>query len=297
MKRMLFLGCFAVVFAATEIYAAELRPETVAAFERYVRLTEERMADDIGHDQFLIVDRAPQPDRDEIYRQLQEGDVYIEEVKTQEDGHSVRFPGGMVHHWAGVIFIHNRTLSEALAVLQDYEHAQDIYKPDIRQSKLIERNGSEADIYLQFFNKSLVTVVLNANFHVSDTQAGSGRYQIASYSTRIAETKDPSNPDQFELPVGRDHGYMWRLNTYWRIEEKDGGVYLQNESIELSRSIPPLLIWLVRPLTKSIPRNLLVHLLEASRNAVERGCLSRNDVSDIAIRCDIDHHFVSAQPQ
>jgi len=56
--------------------------------------------------------------------------------------------------------------------------------------------------------------------------------------------------------------------TYWRIEEKDGGVYVQNESVSLSRTVPALLAFIVNPLVKSIPRNVLIHLLTDTRNAV-----------------------------
>jgi hypothetical protein len=61
---------------------------------------------------------------------------------------------------------------------------------------------------------------------------------------------------------------MWRFNTYWRVEEKDGGVYVQNESVALSRTVPAILAWLVNPLVKSIPRNIVLHLLADTRTAV-----------------------------
>ena len=91
------------------------------------------------------------------------------------------------------------------------------------------------------------------------------RQQIASRSTRIVEVANPGKASQHELPAGNDHGYVWRLNTYWRVEEKDGGVYVQNESVALTRSVPLLFAWLVNPLIKSI---VLLRLLNATRKAV-----------------------------
>jgi hypothetical protein len=105
---------------------------------------------------------------------------------------------------------------------------------------------------------------------VRDTQFGSSRFQTVSRSTRIAEVENPDSPNEHEKTVGNDHGYMWRLYTYWRIEEKDGGVYVQNESVSLSRTVPALLALVVNPLVKSIPRNVLIHLLTDTRNAVEK---------------------------
>jgi hypothetical protein len=67
---------------------------------------------------------------------------------------------------------------------------------------------------------------LNANFDNTYTQVTSGRAESKSYSTRIAEVTNQGKSDEQELPVGLDHGYMWRLYTYWRIEERNGGVFL-----------------------------------------------------------------------
>ena len=61
---------------------------------------------------------------------------------------------------------------------------------------------------------------------------------------------------------------MWRLNSYWRIEEKDGGVYVQNESITLTRTVPVLLAWIANPLIKSLPRDVLAHMLNDTQDAV-----------------------------
>ena len=167
--------------------AAELKPETAAAFDRYIRATEARVHSNVTDDEFLVVDRLPESRRQEAYAQLQDGQVYIEELHTREDHHSIHVPSGLIHHWAGVIFIPKARLTETIAVLEDYDHHQTIYAPDVRQSKLIERTRNQSKIHLQFFNKSAVTVVVNVDFDVSDTQFGSLRYQTVSRSTRVAE--------------------------------------------------------------------------------------------------------------
>jgi hypothetical protein len=122
----------------------------------------------------------------------------------------------------------------------------------------------------------LATVVLNDYSDVIETQLGNSRAQSASRSTRIAEVVNPGSPDEHERTDGEDRGYMWRLNSYWRIEEKDGGVYVQNESITLSRTVPVLLAWIVNPLVKSIPHDVLFHTLTNTRNAVLKSVTSPN---------------------
>lgn len=92
--------------------------------------------------------------------------------------------------------------------------------------------------------------------------------ESASRSTRIVEVADPGEPNEHERSDGVDHGYMWRLCSYWRIEQKDGGVYVENESITLTRSVPVLLAWLINPLTKSIPHDVLLHTLTNTQDAV-----------------------------
>lgn len=264
-----FAALFLLVgIAQIRAHAADLKPETAAAFQRYIRATESRMHDDLRQGQFLAIDRLAIPQREEAYDRLRQGEIYLERLNTLVDRHSISVRSGLIHHWAGIIFIPNAKIAEVIAVLQDYDHHEIIYKPDIRESKLIERSGNSAKIYLQFFNKSVVTVVLNANFDVIDTDVGEKLYQIASRSTRIAEVADVDKPNEHERPVGHDHGYMWRLCTYWRIEEKDGGVYVQNESVALTRTVPAILAWFVNPLVKSIPRNIISHLLTNTRAAV-----------------------------
>ncbi len=245
-----------------------MRPETAAAFDRYVRATESRMDDDSRLNQFLIVDGLPEGQRAQAYDQLRRGQSFIEELHTQEDHHPIPIPNGLIHHWVGVAFIPNATLAETIGVLSDYADEPAIYKPDIRRSKLLEQDGNHSKIFLQFYSKSIITVVLDAYFDITDTQVGGNRQESASRSTRIVEVVDPGTPDEHERTDGKDHGYMWRLDSYWRIEEKDGGVYIQNESITLTRTVPALLAWLIDPLTKSIPRDVLARMLADTRSAV-----------------------------
>jgi len=91
-----------------------------------------------------------------------------------------------------------------------------------------------------------------------------------SISTRIAEVRDNDHPDGEELPVGTGHGYLWHLNTYWRFQEKDGGIYLQCEALSLTRDIPTGLGWLLRPLVTSIPKQSLNRALGRTREVVQQ---------------------------
>jgi hypothetical protein len=251
-------------------FPAELKPATVAAFNHYVELREARMAEDLAEGRFLLIDRLPDARREQIYAQVRAGQMYIQELRAREDSKSIPVPSGLIHDWAGVAFIPGATLEQTLAVLEDYDNHKNIYKPSVRDSKLLEHNGNDFKVYLQFYRKSLVTIVVNMNVDVEYTLLENARAMSKSYSTRIAEVENAGKPEEHERPVGNDHGYIWRLYTYWRLVEKDDGVYVEVETIALSRGIPKVWAWLINPLTKSIPRDVLSDLLRATRKAVTK---------------------------
>ena len=275
-KRMVVLvACVVGNFVASPAQAADLREETVAAFDRYIQATESQMDEELRNGHFLVMDRWNRQSRDSVSAQLRRGEIYVEHLRTLDDGQLIWIPHGLVHDWVGMAFIPGATLPKTLAVLRDYDNHQNIYKPEVRQSKLLEQHGNTTKTYLQFYSKSIVTVVLNANFTVDFTQVTSTRAETRSHSTRIAELDHAGEPQERELPVGKDHGYLWRLDSYWRLEEADGGVYIQVESIGLSRGVPRILAWLVNPLIYNIARSVMSNLLTATRKAV----IDRNHLS------------------
>jgi hypothetical protein len=266
--RALLLSAMLLCLAAQTANAAELQKETAAAFDRYIRASEARIQSELHGGPFLFVDALPEQRRREAYAHLRQGQILVEQVNTTAEGHPIEVPHGLIHDWAGVLFIPNATLAHTLAVVQDYNHHQDIYRPDVRQSKLLQRDGDHFKVFLQLYKKSLVTVTIDADFDIDYQRLGPHRVVSDSRATRLAEVENLGQPGEHELPVDDGHGYLWRLNTYWRFEEKDGGVYIQLETIGLSRSVPFLIAWLVNPLLRSIPRGTLTSLLAATRTAV-----------------------------
>jgi hypothetical protein len=248
--------------------ATELKSETVAAFNLYVHTTETRIARDLQDGHFLLIDDLPAWDRHEAYAQLQQGGIYIRHFRAEEEDKPIDIPHGLIHHWLGIVFIPEVTLAQTLAELQDYADQPGKYAPIVRQAKILEHNGNEFKIYRQYYHKHLVTVVINAEFDDVYGALSASRATIRSYSTRIAEVADFNQAAEHELPVGNDHGYVWRYYNYCHIEEKDSGVYVQVESVALSRTVPAAFEWLVNPLIQSIPRDVFIDLLSQTRKAV-----------------------------
>jgi hypothetical protein len=272
MRKLMLAGFLAFAYVLPESAGAtELKQETTEAFNQYVRVTEDRMAEGLrGGRTFLWVDTFPEPQRDKLYTQLRQGEIIIERLETLERDKRIKVPDGLIHHWIALSFVPAVNLQQVLTFLQDYDHHENIYKPDVLRSRLLIADGNCFKIYLRLHQKAIITAVFNAEFNVSYFPVDESRVYSQSYSTRIAELENPDRSDERERPVGKDRGFLWRLYSYWRFQEKDGGVYVQLESIALSRSVPALLAWVVNPFLKSIPREYLSRLLTSTRIALTK---------------------------
>jgi hypothetical protein len=249
---------------------AKLRAETNAAFDRYERLTEERSDSELKRgSRMLWIDSLPEVQRSQGYSDLKRGDLMIHQLSTLDDGKPVPCPGGLIHHWVGAVFVPKAKLGDVLGVLEDYDHQSTYYAPDVERSKIEAREGDHFRVFLRFRRHKVITVVLNTEHDVHYFRDAPGRAHSRSSAVRIAEVENPGKSDEREKPPGDDGGYLWRMETWWRMEEGDGGVYVQSEVASLTRDIPTGLGWLVGPFVTSIPKETLGFTLEATRRAVE----------------------------
>ncbi|HEU0367760.1 MAG TPA: hypothetical protein VFR42_01035 [Candidatus Acidoferrum sp.] len=271
---LLLPGVLALVIlalsAADGVSAGEprLRSDTVTAFDEYVRLTDMRNDDELKRNaNFLWIDGLPETARVQAYEALKRGEVKMEKLETRANGEKISCPGGMIHHWVGVVFIPAAKLQTVLRMLQDYDHHAQIYAPDVERSKLESHNGDDFKVFLRFRRHKVITVVLNTQHDVHYFRDSEAREHSRSSAVRIAEVENPG-PSEHEKKPGEDGGFLWRMETWWRVEERDGGVYVQSEVASLTRDIPAGLGWLIGPFVNSIPRETLTFTLQATRKAV-----------------------------
>ena len=259
--RAPFVLCLcAGLLAAQTATTAELQPATLQAFDRYIQATEARLDGQVkGRGSFLWVDASP-----ERLKQVRAGEVLAERWAGRDE---VKVPSGLIHDWIGAVFIPDATVEKTLAMVQNYDNHKNIYKPEVIDSKLISRNGQDFKIYLRLLKKKVLTVVLNTNHDVRYFPLDAKRWHSRSYSTRIAEVADAGKPGEHEMPVGKDHGFLWRIYSYWRFEERDGGVYVECQAISLTRNVPTGLGWLIEPIIRNLPRESLANTLAATRGA------------------------------
>ena len=243
---------------------AQLKPETAAAFDRYVAQAEAKMNQNLQPGHFLHADAKP-----DIKAKLRQGEPRTESGAASSSDPEVKIDGGLVQDWLGTMFIPGATIAQVKAVLQDYENYKNYYQPKVIESRQTGHTGDEYDIFLRLYEKNLLTVVLNTNYHVRYSALDPQHLSVASHSTRIAEVKPLSKSYSDEYPPGNDTGFLWRLNSYWRFEAADGGVYAECEAISLSRDIPLGLGFLLKSLLESFPKESMQNTLRGTKEAVE----------------------------
>lgn len=240
--------------------------ETVAAFDRYVQLTEARFDGERRKEgPYLWVDLQP-ANREEHYRQLRAGHLVIESLKTLDGGKEIECPDGLIHHWIGTVFLPGVTYDRYLAFVQQYDRHQEYFKPDVQQSRILERNGDFFRVFFRFYKKkAMITTVHDTEHDIRYFRLGPTRGGAVTRTTRILDVENPGEKNERPRAPSDDRGYLWRLYTWWRFEERDGGLYVQCESVSLTRSIPFGLGWLVGPFVKSVPRESLTVTLGNTR--------------------------------
>jgi hypothetical protein len=241
----------------------QLKPLTAEAFGAYVREAEAEMEKTLGGSgPFLWCDlssrRAHQVLRGQIVAQFWRGQGPVE------------VPSGLIHDWIGAVFIPGTTVKETLALIQDYDRHKNIYQPEVIDSVLKSHHGNDFKIYLRLLKKKIITVVLDTNHDVHYLSLDRTRWCCHSHTTRISEVEDAGGPEERVLPPDTGHGFLWRLNSYWRFQEKEIGVYAECRAISLTRNVPFGLGWVIEPIIQSLPRESLINTLEATRQALQR---------------------------
>ena len=256
--------------AAAVLHAAELKEETLAAWQRYVEATERRMAREIGDgDRFLVLDFHD--DGEPMRREALAGQPVIWRTETRDDeGESIEVPKGSIHHWHGAVLIPNADVDHVVDGLQ-YAIPPHELQNDVLESRVLWRDGDRLGTFLKLSRQAIVTMHYNTEHVAEYVRPGGGRAWSRSESTRIAELEDFGSPAEREKPVGNDRGFLWRLNVYWRYEEVAGGVLMECEVVTLSRSIPFLMRWMLAPIVTREARAALVDMLRSMQVKLDPG--------------------------
>ncbi|MGI8744849.1 MAG: hypothetical protein ACR2NN_20210 [Bryobacteraceae bacterium] len=187
---------------------------------------------------------------------------------TLDGGKEIKPPGGMIQDWLGAMFLPRTSLAQVRSLMQDYPNYQVYFKPEVTESRLLGHHGNEYRVFLRLYKKNVLTAVLNTTYAIEYGSPEPRLLYIVSHSTRIAEVSDPSQSMTREEPPGKDNGYLWALNSYWRFEEADGGVYAECEAISLSRDVPFGLGWALKGFLDKFPKDSMQNTLAGVKRAV-----------------------------
>jgi hypothetical protein len=263
-----------VTASATPAFADwKLEPHTIDAWNKYIALTEKRIDQELDTPAaflrsdiaFIKRERAPG-----------EGNVQTQQLTTMDKGQEIEIKDGTIHHWMGAVYIPGVTVDKVLAWVQDYNQHSKFFK-EVEQSKLMSHPNPETyDIFLRLTRSKMgVTAKFNTNHTVVYRRNGTGRASSRSVATKIAQIDKAGTSSEKEFAVGDDSGYLWRLNSYWRFAERDGGVVVECETVGLSRPLGSwvsILNWFtfgkVRQIAESVARESLEDTLAAMRKGV-----------------------------
>jgi hypothetical protein len=239
-----------IILAAPGCLALEPSPQAVAVFNSYVGAVESRLAEQHRTQKGFL-----QPANSE---RLRRGESIVERI-TPEAGADL--PGALLHHWRGTAFAPGATAADFERLLRDLDAYPRVFAPQLIEARVLARDGDRVQAWMRMQQRHAITVTMDATYDLAFGRLDAQHGYCISRSTRIVA------PGRDQPPLD---GLLWRLNTYWSYEERDGGLYIQIESVSLTRSIPRGLGWMVGPFVEGVPREELEFTLRAACNALKR---------------------------
>jgi hypothetical protein len=249
--------------------AADLSQQTLQAWDEYIQETNSQMKLRLtGTGTFLWIDEAP--GRRERLRQ---GEILVEPGGKNTPQ---KVPQGLIHDWLGAVFIPNTTIAAVLAMLNDYGQYDRFYNPTVIEAKLLNASGAMRNFSMVLAEKApFVTAAIASEYTSHIVRVDKSHWYTVTYSTRVQQIDNFGEPGAHELPPDHGTGYIWRLFSIERFEEKDGGVYAELEAIALSRNVPFEIQWIVKPILQHLPRNSMTATLQKTRDAICSGASAK----------------------
>jgi hypothetical protein len=247
---------------------AEAPPAAVAGFDAYVSKLESRLAEQHRSSGSFLADVGSNA---QIDARLRKGDLVIDQLTPagEADLH-----GGLLHHWRGTAFIPKATAADFERLMKDFNAYPQRFAAQVLKAQVDSpQSGSVPNHFaasMRVRQHHVITVVMDTTYDVTYGRLDAQHGYSSSRSTKIAEIASPGAKDEHALSASEEHGFLWRLNSYWSYEERDDGLYIQIESVSLTRSIPTGLGWIIGPYVKSVPRESLEFTLRSARDALHK---------------------------
>lgn len=251
------------VLLAHGVIAGELKPETAKAWDGYLQEMEQRMQERSRSGRpFLWMDENPG-----MAERVRGGEIVAAPAVEKTPRH---VPSGLIHDWIGTSFIPNVTMEDVLLVSGAYDHYRDFYNPTVVESRLLAHDGNDYRFSMRWTQRVLmITAAIDGEYRSHFTRLDAKHWYSSATTTQIREVADYGRESEHNLPPDQGSGYLWRMYSLIRYEERDGGVYIELEAVALSRDIPASVRWMVTPIVARLSRNSLLVSLRQTRDAVQ----------------------------
>jgi hypothetical protein len=263
--RKIFIICSVSLFLTTPHVKGEPTSAATSTFSSYTKTIESRLAQQHLSPNAFLATAASDPTRTEA--RLREGELIIEQLTPSA---VTDLPGALLHHWRGTAFAPGANTSDFERLMRDFNTYPQYFSPQVLHASLLSQSGDRIRASMRVRQRHVITVVMDTTYDITFGHLDSRHGYSISRSTHIDEIDSPGTTAEHPLNAADEHGYLWRLNTYWSYEERDGGLYLQIEAVSLTRSIPRGLNWAIRPYVESIPRESLEFTLHSVCTALRR---------------------------
>lgn len=242
--------------------AAHLKSETTAAWDDYLQTAQANLQERIAPGgTFLWTFETP-----ERAAKVHAGEIV---VAPSPGPNPRKVPHGLIHHWLGAMFLPDLTIEQVLNVTRNYDRYKEYYQPYVIESKAIARDDASDQFSMQIMNKAFfVKSALDADYQASIVRLDEHRLYTISRTTRVQEIEEYRQAGEHRMPEGEGRGFIWKLFSISRFEQRDGGVYVELEGIALSREIPVAARLWVDPIVRRVSRNSLLISLQQTEHAV-----------------------------
>lgn len=253
-----------ILVAAPAAVPEEPTPAAIVTFNAYAGAVEARL-DHQHQTEGSFIAASADGQQGEI--RMRRGELIVEKIAPPSSTDS---PGAMLQHWRGSAFVAGAKPEDFERLMKNFSAYPKVFSPQVLQVKAVAERGDQFRATMRVRQVHVITVVMDTTYDIDFARLDARHGYSNSRSTRISEIDAPGTAKERALGPGEGHGFLWRLNSYWSYEERDGGLYMQIESISLSRSIPRGLGWLVGPYVESVPRESLEFTLRSASNALRR---------------------------
>ncbi len=291
--RLLVLACGFSGMCWAARCTTVLDPLALDAYEAYVIAAEEAASARFAAGELAWV---PHSASAEAGARLDSGRAIRQKLTDAATNERLAGQNAAIVHWIGAVFIRGVNLTDLRTVLEDYPSYDRVYRP-IFVGFRAESGGSGSDsgydatFWLQhkFAFASLFrqhyAFRMKARIEYSQTDVSSGPALLVHMRSGEVLESDSGVPGRNDLMKRyHDHGIIWAVNAYWRAHRREGGVYLEFETVTLARSVQefackigfiPVPRSMAVAAMDALPEEALKVMLEGAKAECERRAAAR----------------------